>query len=657
MRQFRILKWLLAPVLALLACLSTAQAEKAPLDALIRDPAFIDAAVSPDGKHLASVQRVEKDGPTYILVFETDDLSKSPVVFGAADRVKIRNVAWLDNENLVATMWQRWKNKRNPNTSQFAKLATISIEDKVWKDLPARRVDRRSKVSREFAQYNSGSLISIMPWDKENVLVAYNSDITRPPSIYKLEVKTGNLSLVARGDASGASTGMYGRDGQPRLKQYIDPNTDAAVIELRMNADSDWIEVDRNTADIDAVADIFNPVAQDEDRPNIFYIVSNHETDTAALYEYDLTTKKFGTMLFHHPKYDADGVRRVWRPELNKYEIVGYTYDGKAVETEYTSPREKALMDGIDAALPDANNHIISRSDDESIIIIRSDAPRTPPSYYMLKDKTNLAYLGSSNPELKASQLADVKWETYKARDGLEIPALITIPDGPGPHPVIIMPHGGPVARDYWGFDLWAQTLANEGYLVVQPQFRISTGFGKNHLKAGFKRWGYEMQDDLEDALQYVADKGYGDPDHAAIFGWSYGGYAAFVASERSPNVFQCAIAGAGVSDRARFRSYLAKIGDFGDKTYRKTADGYDPLANVDKVNIPIMVIHGEIDERVPIIHSELFVNELKKHNKEYEFLVLDGANHFFGTIFYDNWNEMFPQMFDFLEGPCGMKD
>ncbi len=325
--------------------------------------------------------------------------------------------------------------------------------------------------------------------------------------------------------------------------------------------------------------------------------------------------------------------------------------------TEYIDPREKSLRDAIDGAIPDANNSIISRSDDERFIVIRSAGPKMPPSYFILIDKQELKYLGSANPDLKAEHLSPVLWETYEARDGLEIPVLITKPESQGPHPVIVMPHGGPVARDFWGFDLWAQILANRGYLVVQPQFRISSGFGKNHLKKGFKRWGYEMQDDLEDALAYVADKNYGDADNAAIFGWSYGGYAAFVGSMREPNVFKCAIPGAGVSEKQRFRSYLAQIGDFSEKTYRKTADGFDPLANVDKVNVPVLVIHGEIDERVPIIHSELFVDELKKYNKEHKFVVLEDANHFFGTIFYENYQEMFTEMLGFLEGPCGLKN
>lgn len=631
-----------------------ATAAPIPLEHLINDPAFEDASVSPDGKHLATVQRLEKDGNPYILVFETGDLSKSPIVFASDPKVKIRSVDWLDNENLVSAMWQRWQNKRNPYSKQFVKIARISIEDKKWEDLPNRRFDRRSTVERDFGQYNSGNIISTMPWDPENILVSYSRDLTRPPNVYKMNVQDGSLELVGRGSSNGGLA-LFGRDGKARAFQSNDPETGAPIVSLRAGPDDDWIEVFRGEATMEATADNFSALAQDSDNPNKFYVASNHATDTTAIYEYDLLSKQFGEMIFHHPDYDAFGVSRVWRPAKNKYEVVGYTYGADRITTEFIDPYEASLMAAIDGALPNAVNNIISRSDDDSHIVIQSSGPRTPPSYFMLTDMSQLDFLGSANPNVAGNELAEMLWESYEARDGLEIPVLITKPNGEGPFPVVVMPHGGPVARDYWGWDLWAQTLASRGYLVVQPQFRISSGFGKEHLKAGFQRWGYEMQDDLEDALAYVRDRGYGSDENAAIFGWSYGGYAAFVGSMRENNVFSCAIPGAGVSEKARFRSYLAQIGDFADKTYRKTADGFDPLANVDAVNVPVLVIHGEIDERVPIVHSDLFVNELKKHNKEHKYVVLEGANHFFGTIFYDNYNEMFTEMFDFLAGPCGM--
>jgi len=617
----------------------TASAEKAPLDAFIRDPAFSAASLSPDGKYLATVQTVEKDGQPIILLFETADLKKKPKIFGSHPRMKIKSVFWLDNNTIAARFWQRLQIKRLPTVKQFSKLAVMDVRDQKWDDL-----------CRGDGEYDTCGLVSTMPWDDDTIRVSSRNNF------YDLNIKSGKKKLVHRG-SSKYGYSAFGRDGKPLGRQELEPGTDAVISYIRKDSNSDWVEVNRNEPGMEAVASIFGVAEQDNNNSNKFYVVSNHETDTAAVYEYFLSSKTFGKRLFHNPKYDASGVSTVWRPETDEYEIVGYTYADKAPQVEYISAREKSLMDGIDAALPGANNAVISRTRDESKMIVRSEGPRTPPSYYLLTNKTNMQYLGSSNPDLQSKDLADVTWEYFPTRDGRSMPALITKPNGTAPFPVVMMPHGGPVARDYWGFDLWAQILANEGYMVVQPQFRISSGFGKNHMSAGFQKWGLETQDDVEDALKYVVDKGYAKKDKAAIFGWSYGGYAAFTAAQRSPNVFQCAIPGAGVSEKARFRAFLDKGGDFQSKSYRKTADGYDPLAHVKDVNIPVLVIHGEIDERVPIVHSEKYVSQLKKHKKEHKYVVLEGANHFFGTIFYENYKEMFDEMLTFLEGPCGMKN
>ena len=217
-------------------------------------------------------------------------------------------------------------------------------------------------------------------------------------------------------------------------------------------------------------------------------------------------------------------------------------------------------------------------------------------------------------------------------------------------------PHGGPVARDYWGFDLWPQLLASQGYLVIQPQFRISTGFGREHLEAGFAQWGLALQDDLDDAAQHLVEQKLADPNRLAIFGWSYGGYASFVGAARDPNPYQCAIAGAGVADLPYFRAWLADNGDFSEKAYRPTIGGLNALEMAESVDVPILVIHGDLDERVPVAESRKFVAELKKHGKHHKYIELEGANHFFGTIFYRHWMEMFPAMIDWLDSTCGLK-
>ena len=278
-----------------------------------------------------------------------------------------------------------------------------------------------------------------------------------------------------------------------------------------------------------------------------------------------------------------------------------------------------------------------------------------PRSFYLLDDN-KLELLGKSMPFLTEDILSEVQWVRYKARDGMVIPALVTVPDGEGPFPVVVNPHGGPTARDYWGFDLWAQMLASHGYLVIQPQFRISTGFGRAHLEAGYGQWGLTQQDDMEDGLTYLVKKGLADPNRAGVFGWSYGGYAATIGAMRNPTPFQCAISGAGVADMPAFRAWLADNGTFAEKAYRPTLDGVNPLDHVDDVHIPILVIHGDIDERVSVEESRKLVRKLKEFDKQYKYIELEGANHFFGTIYYRHWMEMFPAMIDWLDNTCGFK-
>lgn len=197
--------------------------------------------------------------------------------------------------------------------------------------------------------------------------------------------------------------------------------------------------------------------------------------------------------------------------------------------------------------------------------------------------------------------------------------------------------------------------LAYHGYLVIQPQFRISQGFGRDHLTAGYAQWGHTMQDDLDDAIPYLAERGIGDPDRVGIFGWSYGGYAAFVGSFRDPNPYHCAISGAGVADIPLFRARVGDGGTFAEKVFRPTMDGINPLDHVASVDIPILVIHGDKDERVPIAESDKFVRQLEEEGKQHEYLVLEGANHFYGTIYYRHWMQMFPKMIHWFDETCGL--
>lgn len=257
-------------------------------------------------------------------------------------------------------------------------------------------------------------------------------------------------------------------------------------------------------------------------------------------------------------------------------------------------------------------------------------------SYYLITNKKKLDKIGEAHPAIDKAKLGDVKYITYKARDGRKVKAYVTIPKGKAPFPAVVLPHGGPWVRDTIIFDEWAQLLASSGYIVIQPNYRGSTGYGLDHWIAGDKNWGLSMQDDLDDAAMFLVNKGLATKDKLAMFGWSYGGYAAFAASMRENNIYQCTVAGAGVSDLNRINATL-NDSRFLSILQRPTIEGVSPLAQVEKVNVPILVVHGDIDQRVPVKHSRLFVDELEDYDKDFKYVELKDADHFGDYLFYEH--------------------
>ena len=655
-RALRVSRSLAALCLAL-PLLSTAQ-EQQPLtgfEAFAQEPAMSFAAVSPNGKHLATLQRFARDGKQFLLVYEVGDMAKRPVTMGS-DRMDIVAAAWANNERLIVQFRQDVDTlqKLGADTRQVGKLATVDRTGGDWLEIPRKRADRRSDWAKTIQEFGGAGIFDLLPKDDDHILISYDDDQNFVSDIFRVNVKTGTAQRVAR-NTSDTTITFIDDDGDPRLAFRFDEGDEAVIQLARLKGETEWVEIGRTEANVGSVSRIFDafelvgPASSNE-----FYVRSNHETDTAAIYTYDMETRQFGELLFMHPRYDATGVRTRLDEEKNDL-ILGFTYTGKSGDAYLIDAGEQALYEAINGVLPGTHNRIVSRSDDGGALVIRAEGPKMPASWYILNDN-RLDLLGRSMPFLTEDMLSEVEWVRYKARDGMEIPSLVTVPAGDGPFPLVVLPHGGPVARDYWGFDVWSQLLAFHGYAVIQPQFRISEGFGRKHLEAGYGRWGYEMQDDLEDAIGYMVKRGLADSGRVAIFGWSYGGYAAFVGSFRDPNPFRCAIAGAGVADLPYFRAWLADSGTMTEKAYRPTVDGISPLEHVRSVDIPILLIHGDIDERVPVAESRKFVERLKEFDKHYKYIELEGANHFFGTIYYRHWMQMYPAMIDWLDNTCGLR-
>ncbi|MEE2878583.1 MAG: prolyl oligopeptidase family serine peptidase, partial [Pseudomonadota bacterium] len=289
--------------------------------------------------------------------------------------------------------------------------------------------------------------------------------------------------------------------------------------------------------------------------------------------------------------------------------------------------------EGLEQAFPEQNIDIIEIAQDGDRVLFETSSPRHPPAYFILIDKSRVAVIGSSRPWIDPEDIGHTELVYYPARDGLQIPGLLTYPAGydketDGPVPTIILPHGGPWARDFneWDSSGWPQFLSSRGWAVLKPQYRGSTDWGRELWFAGDKEWGQKMQDDKDDGAQWLVDQGIADPDRLAIFGYSYGGFAAMAATVREDGPFQCAIAGAGVSNLTLFNR-LWSSNPIQRIVQGNTLAGMDPSKNTSKANIPILVYHGDRDVRVPIEEGRGFYNAVR-NKVNAKFVEIDDMPH-----------------------------
>ena len=246
---------------------------------------------------------------------------------------------------------------------------------------------------------------------------------------------------------------------------------------------------------------------------------------------------------------------------------------------------------------------------------------------------------------MEGRTLSQVESVKYDARDGLSIPAYLTLPKGrdPAALPLIVMPHGGPFIRDTWSYNPWAQFLADRGYAVLQPNFRGSTGYGRAFVEAGEGQWGRKMQDDIDDGVKWLVQLGKVDPRLVCIMGASYGGYAAMWGAARNPEIYRCAISFAGISDVKAMLKYDSRIGvprryyrDWRDRVRGDAGfdlDAISPIEAADRIRVPLLIAHGKDDTNVPVSQSVKFHEALTRAGVPHEYVIYEGEGHDFEKV------------------------
>jgi dipeptidyl aminopeptidase/acylaminoacyl peptidase len=620
-----------AALFALLCATAVAQAPSPfkptiPAEDFARLPKLRSPAFSPDGERFAAVQDV--DGRMNLVAADMKARKLTRVTnFTTLDVARYR---WISSKRLVFSVYDA---KKGLTEQRGGGLFAVNFDGSDPKELSPTTGDceARGQICRETRFFRR-----IAGQDEEILAEANDRDLATM-DLYRLNTRTGRKTLLTDENPGKVSSWMVDKDLVPRAAWSVDDKKLEGTFWYRDDANSKW----RKVATFGEFAPQFRPVAFDAD--GALYVVSNLDDDRYALYVFDPKTNRPGEKVAQHPLADIDDglIQRV-----RDGAVVGLAIDADKPEFAWFDADYARAQKLVDASLTGRSNRLVPL--DNGKFVVESTSDRDPGTYYLLDPaQRTLEELLRTLDWLKPEALSAVSILRYKARDGLEIPAYLTLPNGREAKklPLLAWIHGGPWARDEWRYDPEVQFLASRGYAVLQPNFRGSTGYGRKHTQASFKQWGQSMQDDITDGIRHLVAQGIVDPGRVCIGGGSYGGYATLMGLVKDPAEYRCGISVVGVSDLiwmqelgySDFNSYSPDSADaflaitMGDpKTDRAMLEQYSPRRHADKVQAPVLFVHGADDKRVPIKHAEGMRDALKAAGKPYEWVVYSGEGHGF---------------------------
>ncbi|MBT1062508.1 S9 family peptidase [Bowmanella sp. Y26] len=593
-----------------------------PLEAFGSLPAVSQVKLAPDGQHLAMLRN--ESGNTFIMSVNLQSMEPKILAVTDNQKFKINWYQWAKNDTLLISA--RFPTKRYRVEVTETRLLKVNIKGD--SELEPAFKARTSGLSDDHASQFQDNVVSLLPEDDEHFLLAVDADIPNLPSVYKLSLKhTGRQKLQqAKEDIHDWHAD---RQGRVRLGVGLD---DTRVFYVHKNLQTDEWETLWEYQIFDA-PDI-NILGFDKD-PNILYIRALHN-NRYAVFKVDLSKDKaHKELVYADPDYDIEG-RLLYSYKTG--DVIGVTHGEADNGRIYWDKSYQDFQKALDKVLPNASNIIVSMSNNERQYVLLSFIDDQPGIYYVGdRDTRQLEALSSQYPLLDENNLSGKVKVQYQAQDGLSIEAYLTYPrhiTEQQPLPAIILPHGGPMARDYGGFDWLTEFLANRGYLVLQPNFRGSSGYGFDFEQASVQGWGKEMQRDLQDAADWLVAQKLALPERICLVGASYGGYAALMGVATQGDTFKCAASINGVTDLTmilresrRYTNNKVVKKQLGENTKQLRATS--PLHLAENIKAPVLLLHGEADRVVPVKHSREMAEELQDLKKNVRYVELPKGNHY----------------------------
>ena len=477
-------------------------------------------------------------------------------------------------------------------------------------------------------------IIDDLPDQKDFVVIGLNKRNNQVFDPYRLNLKTGETSMLAENPGN-IQGWMFDHDGKLRIATAIVDGVNQSIL-YRENEEDEF-----KTIITTNFKEGFNPQFFTFDNKNIIGS-SNLGRDKSVIVEFDPITAKEVRVLYANDDYDVNGVGYSRKRKV----ITAAYFESWKSERHYFDSTSKAIFEKIQKQLSGYEIGITAINKDENIIILRTYSDKSLGSYYIYNsDDDKMEKIVEVSPWIDENEMSNQLPIDYQSRDGLKINGYLTLPKGYNMEnaknlPVVINPHGGPWARDSWGFNPEVQFLANRGYAVLQMNFRGSTGYGRKFFEASFKKWGREMQDDITDGTQWLIDKGIADSTRIAIYGGSYGGYATLMGLVKEPKMYAAGVDYVGVSNMFTFMKTIPPYWEpMLEMMYEMVGDvekdsamlrEVSPVFHVDKIKAPLFIAQGANDPRVNVDESDQMVKAMKEKGIDVEYLVKKDEGHGF---------------------------
>ena len=613
-----------------------ARAEPLSVEQFFKRPDYADPKLAPDGTRVAAIVSAgERDG---LAVLDLDAKKSRPITnFVDGD---VREFQWISNQRLVFSVGNthtEWANAEHDG------WYAVNADGSNLQEISIPRPDSTHVIG--YLPPVSVRYLGRPPEGGNDIYIevrepqfARTTRLADKASVWRWDTLAARrVEDLGGGELIGGWEWIIDRRGVLRVARTWHEGRDK--VWYRPDAASPW----RMLEEAEEGKLAFRPRAFDYDDETLYGLAYAGD-DKLGIYRYDFANNRVGQRVARHRDVDLDEL--IFSRARRR--LVGFRYDADRPGVVWLDEDAARLQRAVDRALPDTVNMVSGAESNPKRALIAAYSDVAPASYYLFDaEKRTLEKFSSSRPWIKPAEMSERKFVRYKARDGLEIPAFLTLPKAStGKNlPLVVEIHGGPWTRKQtWAFNPEAQFFASRGYAVLQPDFRGTDGYGRRHFESSFGQWGFTMQDDITDGVQWLIDQGIVDKTRVCLIGASYGGYATLWGLMKTPELYRCGVAAFALTDISYYFSFnrwdwgRAVWSDYGARTMIGDPDrdsdkfrSVSPVAQAARLKAPVLLVFGGFDQRVPIKNGTALRAELDRLGKKYEWVVYPEEGHGFG--------------------------